>query len=121
MNQRIIIIDDDTAVRDSLSALLESAGFDVQVYCSGALFFSVAKRSEAHCLIIDTHMPQMSGLEIAKHLQRENNLIPIILITGQPNPTLKAHAAKCGITTILEKPFGHDALLQAVTDCQNHR
>ncbi|PHS28472.1 MAG: hypothetical protein COA84_01415 [Robiginitomaculum sp.] len=121
MKQCILVIDDDAAVRDSLSALLECAGYSVQSFCSGAQFFDAAPRSECQCLIVDMHMPSMSGLQVAERLKLENRNISIILITGNPNAALKLQAEKYDIAIILEKPFRHDALLDAVSNCQTYR
>jgi two-component system response regulator FixJ len=121
MKQCIIVIDDDAAVRGSLSALLECDGYSVQSFCSGTQFFNAAPQGKTHCLIIDMHMPGLSGLQIAERLKLENRTTPIILITGNPNSALKVQAKKCGIFIVLEKPFRHGALLDAVTNVQTHR
>ncbi len=121
MKPCVIIVDDDDAVRDSLSALLECEGFRVQTFCSGRHFLGAAPQRDVHCLIVDMHMPGMSGLQIANCLKRDNRNIPIILITGNLGTALKIQAEKCGITIMLEKPFQNGALLDAVSNCQNHR
>jgi len=112
-----VIVDDDAAVRNSLSALLECEGFCVRTYGSGDHFLEAAPQGEVHCLIVDMHMPDMTGLQMADALNRQNRNIPVILITGNPGAALKRRAKKCGIAIILEKPFQHDALLQTVTGC----
>jgi FixJ family two-component response regulator len=114
MKPCIVIVDDDAAVRNSLSAALECEGFCVRTYCSGDHFLEAAPQGEVHCLIVDMHMPDMTGLQIAERLKLENNTTPIILITGNPNSALKVQAKKCGISIVLEKPFRHDVLLQTI-------
>jgi two-component system response regulator FixJ len=99
----VALVDDDPAVLDSLKFLLEVVGYPVAVYASAEAFFADLARGPA-CLIIDQHMPRMTGLELAQKLRDDGDDVPILLITGSPSPAIVARAARLGIVNVLEKP-----------------
>ena len=106
----IAVVDDDRAVRDSLRFLLETVGHKVETFV-GATDFLRAEFRRVACLLLDHHMPGMTGLEPAEHLNAAGVTIPILLITGAPSPAIVARAAKLGITRVLEKPPDEDDIL----------
>ncbi|HUA76808.1 MAG TPA: response regulator [Acetobacteraceae bacterium] len=109
----VAIIDDDPAVLDSLKFLLELSGHVVTTYASAASF--LADRGASHaCLILDHHMPQMTGLELLERLRRDGAETPVLLITGSPSPAIIARAAALGVEKVLEKPPGEEDLLRFV-------
>jgi len=107
----IAIVDDDTAVRDSLSLLLEVVGYMVEAFASAAEFLQ-AKQDKIGCLILDHHMPGMTGLELAARLRTDGNEIPIMLITGSPSPAMIARAAELRVDRVVEKPPEEGPLLE---------
>jgi two-component system, LuxR family, response regulator FixJ len=111
---QVAIVDDDTAVRDSLRFLLEVAGHAVAAFASAAEFLSAAARPFV-CLIVDQHMPQMTGLDLVARLRQEGEIMPILLLTGAPSPAIIARAAALGVAQVLEKPASGDALLDFVS------
>ena len=110
----IVIVDDDDAVRDSVGILLETHGLHVRSFASGAEFLE----SDAHkimcCLLIDYHMPGMTGIEVAQELQHLGRSCPTILITGLSDETILQNALSAGIMAILEKPPPDDVLIDTV-------
>lgn len=108
------IVDDDPAVLDSLKFLLEVVGYDVATYASAAEYLANGARQPA-CLIVDQHMPQMTGLELAQKLRDAGSGIPILLITGSPSPAIVSLAAQLGIVNVLEKPPEETDLLNFVS------
>ena len=113
-NQRqVAIIDDDDAVRNSLRFLLEVVGYAVSGFASAAEFLK-AKPINLACLILDHHMPNMTGLELAGRLRADGVGIPILLITGSPSPDMVARAAELGIDRVLEKPPDEEELLDFI-------
>lgn len=110
----VAIVDDDDAVRDSLRFLLEVAGHAVASFASGADFFRAAPRAFA-CLIVDQHMPQMTGLDLVAKLRSEGGTIPVLLITGSPSAAIFAQAEALGVTQVLEKPASDEAMLEFVS------
>jgi FixJ family two-component response regulator len=110
----IVVVDDDDAVRDSAGILLETHGFIVRDFASGADFL----RSDAHkfmsCLLIDYHMPGMTGVEVVEELRRQGKNVPAILITGLSDESITQRALASGIMAILEKPPPDDVLIDTV-------
>jgi two-component system response regulator FixJ len=106
----VAIVDDDPAVLDSLKFLLEVVGYRVSTYGSAQAFLSDGAIGPS-CLIIDQHMPGMTGLELAQRLRDDGAAIPILLITGSPSPAIVARAMQLGIVNVLEKPPEEDDLL----------
>jgi FixJ family two-component response regulator len=113
-HEQILIVDDDEAVADSLKSLLEGFGYDVRSYNSGANFLADNRRRTAGCLILDQHMPGLSGLDVVACLQKEGARAAIILISGRLDTKIKQRAASLGVTTVLEKPFFADHLVNLI-------
>jgi two-component system, LuxR family, response regulator FixJ len=109
----VAIVDDDPAVLDSLQFLLEVAGHTVAVFASAAKFLAADGLHPA-CLIVDQHMPGMTGLELAERLRSEGVEVPVMLITGSPSPAIVARAAQLGIRKVLEKPPTEAELLNFI-------
>ncbi|HET8997446.1 MAG TPA: response regulator [Acetobacteraceae bacterium] len=112
----IALVDDDSAVRDSMRFLLEIEGYDILDFPSAAEFLDECALDRIRGLILDHHMPLMTGLELAAHLRKQGNAIPILLITGSPSPAIVARAAELGIDKVLEKPPSETDLLQFVAN-----
>lgn len=110
----ICIVDDDEWVADSLKALLESFGFDVQSYSSGVEFLADDRRRTPGCLVIDEHMPGINGLDVVAQLQEEGTRLPTILISGRLDANIRKRAAGLGVTKILEKPFVASRLVELI-------
>jgi FixJ family two-component response regulator len=106
----VAIVDDDEAVRHSLRFLLEVIGHKVEAFASGSEFLK-AELGRLLCLIVDYHMPNMTGLELAARLRAEGNPVPIMLVTGAPARGIYTRAAELGIDEIVEKPFDEADLL----------
>ena len=106
---RIGIVNDETAVRELLRFLLEVAGHAVETFAS-AVDLLEAETQQLACVILDHHMPHMTGLELAERLRADGMEIPIILITGSPSPTILLRAAELGIDRILERPVDYEDL-----------
>ena len=109
----VVIIDDDTAVRESLKFLFEVAGYNVAEYASVAGFLRERILRPA-CMILDHHMPEMTGLALAAQLRGGGTHIPILLITGSSSPAIVVRAAELGIEKVLEKPPDEHELLAFV-------
>lgn len=108
----IAVVDDDTAVLESYQFMLELAGFQVDAFTS-ALSYLDADLAPS-CMILDQHMPSMTGLELAEKLRDRALHIPIMLVTAAPTPAIRERAAALGIAKVLEKPPNEDELLDFV-------
>lgn len=106
----VAVIDDDPGVLVSLEAVLEVAGYQVVAYASAGAFLADHAAKPA-CLILDQHMPQMTGLDLAARLRADGVHLPVLLISGKPPSNLAARAAELGIAKVLVKPLSADDLL----------
>lgn len=109
-----MVVDDDAAVRDSLGILLEAHGLRVRDFASGTEFLKSDIHKVVACLVLDYHMPEMTGIEIVEELQRLGRAYPTILITGLSDETIIQRALSAGIMAILEKPLPDDVLIDTV-------
>lgn len=105
----VALVDDDVEVLESLKFLLETAGYTVAAYSSATAFLADRAMRPA-CLIIDQHMPAMSGLELIAHLQQKAATVPMLMITADPSPAILTRATRLGVP-VLEKPPGEADLL----------
>jgi two-component system response regulator FixJ len=108
------IIDDDEAMRDSLSYLLESTDIPVRTYESGLAFLNAITSADAGCIVTDVRMPEMSGLDLLKRLRERGVGLPVIVMTGHADVPLAVEAMKAGALEFLEKPFEEEVLLRAI-------
>ncbi len=108
------LIDDDEAMRTSLSFLLDSAGLDNAVYASAEAFLELASDDARGCIITDIRMPGMSGMDLVAHLKSKGTKLPVIVITGHGDVPLAVEAMKNGVADFLEKPFDDEILLAAI-------
>lgn len=110
----IHVVDDDPAIRDSLSFLLQSAQLTARTYESALALLSRADELEPGVIITDVRMPEMSGLELVVKLKERKSVHPVIVLTGHGDVALAVEAMKAGVVDFIEKPFDEDVLLKAV-------
>jgi two-component system, LuxR family, response regulator FixJ len=108
------VVDDDESVRDSLSVLLESAGFSARAYNSAAAFLQGASDRATGCVLTDVQMPELNGLELQRRMSELGIRLPVIVMTGHGDVPIAVEAMKAGATDFLEKPFDDSQLLAAV-------
>lgn len=116
------VIDDDEAMRESLSFLLDTAGIATRTYESAVAFLRQAEDGLAPgCIVTDVRMPEMNGLELVRRLKERGVSHPVIVITGHGDVPLAVEAMKAGVVDFLEKPFDDEHLLQAVRSALDAR
>jgi FixJ family two-component response regulator len=108
------IVDDDTAVRESLEDLLRSMNYQVTLYGSAAEFLEVELPDTPACLVLDVRLPGTNGLELQEYLIRLNIRLPVILVTGFGDVPMSVKAMKAGAVDFLTKPLRDQDLLDAV-------
>ena len=106
----VCVVDDDPSVVRSLGRLLSSYGLRTRQYTSPQTFLRQKGYADADCLILDIHMPQMSGYELANRLSRESPEVPIILITAQAEELNRWQDTASAAIALLIKPFSHREL-----------
>lgn len=115
--QTVFIVDDDEAMRDSLTWLLESNGVRVCSFESGEAFLDAWRADMAGCLVLDVRMPGISGLELHEKLQAMHSALPIIFVTGHGDVPMAVSALKKGAADFIEKPFNDKEILRLIEQC----
>jgi two-component system, LuxR family, response regulator FixJ len=110
----VYVVDDDTDVLGSLRFLLETDGFSVRTFRSGAALLNGNVAGNADCFVIDYKMPMMSGIDLANRLRNRDVGAPIILITGYPDENIQEKAAAAGIHHVLLKPHLEESLVTRI-------
>ena len=110
----IYVIDDDEAMRDSMTFLLEADGHRIRAFESAAAFLASEDAETPACIVTDVRMPGMTGLELLRELRARGVDAPVIVITGHGDVPLAVEAMKGGAADFLEKPFDDDALLATI-------
>jgi FixJ family two-component response regulator/AraC-like DNA-binding protein len=110
----VFVVDDDISVRAYLEALVRSEGWETKTFRSAKEFLSYPRILVPSCLILETSLPDLSGLDLQKRLVAEGTNIPIIFITGYADIAQAVQAMKAGAVEFLSKPFGDDAVLSAI-------
>jgi len=103
------IIDDDDAVRDSTQMLLESYGYKVRTHASAEHFLQ-KNDLDRECLLVDHHMPGMSGLDLLELLRTRGDTTPALMMTAHPDPYLAPRVSKVG-AALLYKPVSEEQLV----------
>jgi two-component system response regulator FixJ len=111
----ISIVDDDHPVRDSMRLLLETFGYSVREYSSAAALLDDPDARACSCLILDLHMPGMTGLELLEQLRSEGFEAPALLVTGRRDASLEQRLSRAAILATLQKPVSEDVLIEWVT------
>jgi two-component system response regulator FixJ len=115
VSERMVhVVDDDPAIRDSLSFLLSSADLASRTYESALALLERVNDLEQGCIITDVRMPGMTGLELVVKLKERRVSHPVIVLTGHGDVALAVEAMKAGVIDFIEKPFDDEVLLKAV-------
>ena len=110
----VYVVDDDDAVRESLSWLLRSAAFEVEVCASAEEFVDRYRSERPGCVVLDVRMPGMSGPQLQEKLGETDIRISIVMISGHGDVQTAVQAMKAGAIDFIEKPFNDQLLLDAV-------
>ncbi|TWG80398.1 LuxR family two component transcriptional regulator [Cupriavidus gilardii J11] len=108
--ETVFIVDDDEAMRDSLTWLLEGNGYQVRSFASAEQFLAAYDANQVSCLILDVRMPGMSGPELQERMLAENIQLPIVFITGHGDVPMAVSTMKKGAIDFIEKPFDESEL-----------
>jgi FixJ family two-component response regulator len=111
---RIAIVDDDASVRKALARLLSASSFDIKSYGSARDFLESLKAGKPDCLVVDLHMPELTGFDLQRQLVRIGINIPTIVITGYNEPGLRERCQSAGAAAFLLKPVDGSTLIGSI-------
>jgi FixJ family two-component response regulator len=109
----VFVVDDDVSVRESLEALIETAGWRTKAFATALDFLASCRGTSPRCLVLDVSLPGLSGLDLQHQLGDRRDL-PIIFLTGHGDIPMSVQAMKAGAVEFLTKPFRDDVLLTAI-------
>jgi len=120
---KVFVVDDDVTVCVALSRLMRAAGLHVETFGTATELLSADRLKDADCVVLDVHLPDLSGLELQAKLTELGLELPIVFITGRGDIPMSVRAMKAGALEFLTKPFDDqqllDAIEQGVARCQN--
>ncbi len=111
---KVIVVDDDAGMNQAIGRLLDAAGFNVVTFASAEALLEGNAAASAACVILDLHLPGMSGFELQQHLKGQGVKTPIIFVTAHDNLSARDQADKAGAVAYLTKPFSGKTLLDKV-------
>ena len=114
---RVMVIDDDPAVCETVGLLLEDYGYRPQTFTSATKAIKAVREESSQIALVDLRMPEMSGLDVIAHLKEIDPLMSIIVITAYPELDSVVEAMRRGAGDFIAKPFNQDELIAAVTRC----
>jgi FixJ family two-component response regulator len=119
----VAIVDDEEVIRVSLCRLCNALGLSPTAYASGQEFIESLDQgvTPTDCLLLDAHMPHMSGLELQQHLVGRGVHLPIVVYSADDAPEARARYLAAGVAEYLRKPAGGDELLGAIERAMNPR
>ena len=112
----IFIVDDDPSVRAALAVLLGGEGYQVTSFVEGDTFLSAALSRTPECVLIDVHLPGISGLDVLRKLDAQHYPAPILVISGRGDIPTAVDAIRSGALDFIEKPFDPKTVVTRVRD-----
>jgi FixJ family two-component response regulator len=116
----VFIVDDDISVRESLEPLIRDAGWRCETFASATEFLARPRVAAPSCLVLDVHLPDLSGLDLQERVATDRLDMPIIFITGYGDVPMTVKAMKAGAVEFLTKPLSDDVLLDAIRSSLHH-
>jgi two-component system response regulator FixJ len=115
-NRNVYLVDDEDSVRESAELLLDVAGYEVEAFSSGSRFLEHLATAAPGCVVLDIHMPGLSGLDVLRIMRERGCDYPVIILTGQGDVGMAVQAMKGGAADFLEKPYRNETLLATIHD-----
>ena len=112
----VAVVEDNPSMLRSIQRLLNAEGFSVETFVSAEAFLNGGGSSRAACIVLDIHLPGMSGLELRSRLIASGSSLPVIFITAINDDAPRSAAKLLGCVAYLSKPFAPEALVAAVAD-----
>jgi len=112
--QTVFLVDDDQGMRDSLTLILDLAGYRVRSFASPQSFLDVFSPEDHGCLLLDQRMPEMTGLDLQAALMERQCLLPIIFLSAFGDVPTTVRAIQGGAVDFLEKPASKEILIERI-------
>lgn len=110
----VAIVDDDPGIRKSLAVLLNAFGYRVEVYATAEEFLVTTPTARPSCVVLDIQLPDITGIELSRHLLANGIRLPTIFITGSRDEMARQDAKELGCVAYIYKPFAPPVLLEAL-------
>ena len=114
VERTVFVVDDDLAIRDSLTVLFEIMQVPGEFYATASDFLSAYDPTRGGCLVLDARLPGISGFELLERLAREGFQLPVIMISGHGDSEIKQRAKELGVVEFVEKPYRAERLCEIV-------
>ena len=111
---RVAVVDDDRSVRRALRRLLATVGFEAVTHDGGPEFLASPALHEVDCLLLDVHMPGMSGFQVLAEIREASAKLPVVLMTARYEADFTIRALEAGASAMLRKPFSEQELMDAL-------
>lgn len=111
---KIFIIDDEYFAREEIRAVLSAGAWEVEAYDSAEAFLGAYRQRDATCLVLDVHLPGMSGLELLDRLAHAADAPPVIIVSGSSGVAEAVRSLKAGAADFIQKPVVGDSLIASV-------
>jgi FixJ family two-component response regulator len=111
LSPRVALVDDDASVRKALARFLSASSFEITTFGSAHEFLKSLDADQPECLVVDLHMPEITGLELQRHLARAGIKIPTIVITAYNEPGLRERCQSAGAAAFMVKPLDGKTLI----------
>lgn len=117
----IAVVDDEEPIRKALKRLLRAAGLEAEGYASGQAFLDDAASRRPDCVLVDLHMPSMSGQQLLTHIRKMAGRPPVVVITAHDAPETRDECLAAGAAAYLRKPLDDRLLLNAINAALSRR
>ena len=121
MKHRIVVIDDEVAIRDSLKMILEYDGYECLLAPSGQAGLACVERDDPDLVFLDVKMPGMDGIEVLRKIRALDELLPVVIISGHGTVSTAVEATRLGAFDFLEKPLSTDRVTVTIRNALNQR
>ena len=111
----IAVVDDEEPIRKALKRLLRASGLEAEGYASGDDFLAAAETQRPDCVVLDLHMPRMSGLQLLRQIRKMSPRPPVLVITAHDTPETREECLAGGAAAYLRKPLDERLLLNAIS------
>ena len=115
--QTVYVVDDDSSTRELLAWLMKRHAIACETFADAEAFLERYRAGGPGCLVLDLHMPGMSGLEVQRVLKKQGVQIPVIFLSGRADVSTAVQAVKSGAFDFIEKPFDYKRIVALVRDC----